>query len=218
MNNIINLGEIDISKYVPRVDDDFERLKKYKPKILFGLLRYDNKHRDLVIEHLFFRLKSEEDIEEFKNTLKDIKVYDDFVKKIKISKNDKYKQHLALYYENSLVDEIYNGEYNLAKQIYKNRKKYGPRDYCYDHLLKLASIADDYTTLLLIKDELTKLVKESTRATYFLNIYQLLFQGKVFSEEHRLNIKDDEKFLIDDFTEEAERTYMLHQKRKKNIH
>ena len=217
MATIIDLSKIDKSKYTPTKEEDFKCLNRYKPERLFSLIRCNDKHKNQIIDHLFFRLKEEEEIEEFKSTLKDINEYNEFVNQIKNSKNDKYKQHLALYYENSLIDELYNGEYNLAKQIYKKRKKLSSNNYCCEHLLKLASIADEYTTLLIIKEELVKLVKESIRATYIYNLYQFIFEGRMFTEENRLNIKHYEKFMIDDFINEAEKSYLINQRNKNNL-
>ena len=211
---LIRLDEV-ISKYKPVNEIDYEQLFKYKNKVLFRMLKYDDEHRDKIVDHLFFKLTDETQIEEFKNVLKELNMYDTFVNIIKESDNDKYKQHLVLFYENDLIDELYKSEYNLAKHIYKNRKKAGAWNCCYEHLFQLASIANERETLLLIKKQLVKLIKNSTKAKYILNLEQLLLSGRKIGEKDLLSIKDREEFLIKEFTEEVEKLYVLNKRNKK---
>ena len=174
---MIRLDEVNLSKYRPVEDEDFKDLSKYNLKTLFHVFRVDTKHRDFLTEYLFFyciNYKTNEDYRnQFKDQLKSFGTYDAFVNKIMKSNSKYHKHHLAIYFDNSLVDK-FGGEFNLAKDIYKNRNNIKPAgiytDLTSHHLLGLAAISSKKTTLLFIKDSLRKhqLYGKKSKLLYYL--------------------------------------------------
>lgn len=159
--------------FKPTKEEDYKKLDVYKIKRLFDMLRYDKEHRDVLIDHLFFESVRFRKEEEFKQLLKDLKLYDYMVNRV-MESNDFHKiALLAVVYEPYLVDTYFDGEEKLVNLIHEKRHDNKPDPSCYEELMYyyLARIIQNEKTLQLMEEKMNESFDEETNRDYRFRIF-----------------------------------------------